>query len=369
MDGPLPGLSSEEQRVFALGDAAFERAFSPSEGLGPIFNQSSCAGCHPGDGRGRPDNILVRIGVVPELDRAVGGPQIQDRAIPGAVAEIVPPGVLSSRRLPPPVFGVGLIEAIPVETILAIADPGDEDGDGISGRPNWVEPPDWVPASEVGGGPGPSLGRFSRKAQVSSLLQQVVEAYHQDIGITTDFLPVENANPQVGLSTRAADRVADPELPATEVEAVLEYLRLLAPPAPAPMTVERQEGRTLFESVGCAGCHIPSLRTGPHRKPQLANTTAQLYSDLLLHDMGDELADLRPDASAGGREWRTAPLWGLRVMRRFLGGDAFLLHDGRARSVGEAILMHGGEASSAKETYESLPLDDRAALVHFVETL
>ena len=242
MDGPLPGLSDEESRVFALGDAAFERSFSPAEGLGPIFNNTACAACHPGDGRGAPENILVRIGVAPDLDRSVGGPQIQDQAIQGAVAEVIPPGVLLSHRLPPPVFGVELIEAIRQETILALADPDDADQDGISGRPNWVEAADWVPASEIGGGPGPRLGRFSRKAQVSSLLQQVVEAYHQDMGITTDFLPVENSNPQAGLNTRAADRAADPEVPVTEVEAVLEYVRMLAPPAPGAMTPGREQG-------------------------------------------------------------------------------------------------------------------------------
>jgi len=369
MDGPLPGLSNEERRVFALGDAAFERSFSPAEGLGPIFNNTSCAGCHPGDGRGSIDNILVRIGAPPDLDRGLGGPQIQDRAIAGAVAEVVPSGVPVSLRLPPPVFGVGLIEAIAPESILSLADPEDLDGDGISGRPNWVEPPGWVPSSEPGAGPGPRLGRFSRKAQVSSLLQQVVEAYHQDMGITTDFLPVENANPQTGVSTRAVDRVPDPEVAVTEVEAVLEYIRLLAPPSPGVVTQEVERGRELFGSIGCAGCHVPSLPTGPHRLLPLANTTVPLYSDLLLHDMGEDLADSRPDGSASGREWRTAPLWGLRVMRDFLGGDAFLLHDGRARSVGEAIVLHGGEARSAREAYSGLPSVDQAALVRFVESL
>ena len=149
MDGPLTGLSAEELRVFAQGDAAFERPFSPADGLGPIFNNSACGGCHSGDGRGRPDNILIRIGVAPNFARQLGGPQIQDRAIPGAIAESAPDGIPSSRRLPPPVFGVGLIEAIQEETILLRADPDDEDRDGISGRPNFVRPPDFVPTSEA----------------------------------------------------------------------------------------------------------------------------------------------------------------------------------------------------------------------------
>ena len=299
MDGPLTGLSAEELRVFALGDAAFERPFSPADGLGPIFNNNACGGCHSGDGRGRPDNILIRIGVAPNFARQLGGPQIQDRAIPGAIAESAPAGIPSSRRLPPPVFGVGLIEAIQEETILLRADPDDEDRDGISGRPNFVRPPDFVPTSEPGGPPGIRVGRFSRKAQISSLLQQVVEAYHQDMGITTDFLPVENANLQGGPSTPAADRVADPEIPTSEVEAVLEYIRMLAPPASGAMTPERENGRELFGSIGCADCHVPALPTGPHRISVLDNTTALLYSDLLLHDMGDGLENRRPKGLVG----------------------------------------------------------------------
>ena len=188
------------------------------------------------------------------------------------------------------------------------------------------------------------------------------------MGITTDFLPVENANLQGGPSTPAADRVADPEIPTSEVEAVLEYIRMLAPPAPGAMTPERENGRELFGSIGCADCHVPALPTGPHRISVLDNTTALLYSDLLLHDMGDGLADGRPDGEAGSREWRTAPLWGLRVMRDFLGGDSFLLHDGRARSVEDAILLHEGEAQEAQEAYRSLGPDGRAALLDFVES-
>jgi CxxC motif-containing protein (DUF1111 family) len=201
---------------------------------------------------------------------------------------------------------------------------------------------------------------------VTSLLQQVVEAYHQDIGITTDFLPVENANPLAPAS--GADRAADPELPEAEVRAVVEYLRMLAPPAPGPMTDRRTQGESIFGGIGCAGCHVPVLETGPHRIAALAYREAPLYSDLLLHDMGDELADLRPDGDADGHEWRTAPLWGLRVMRDFLAGDAFLLHDGRARSVEEAIGFHGGEAAGSRAAFDALSADERAALLDFVES-
>lgn len=368
LDGPLDGLTEEELATFVAGDEQFGRAFTRGSGLGPIFNDRACASCHSGDGRGRPENALVRIsrGSDPALD--VGGPQIQDRAIPGAVPERVPPGVDVSVRLPPPVFGVGLIEAIPAEDILENSDPADEDGDGISGRPNFVTSPDFVPASEPGGGAGPHLGRFGRKAQVAALLQQVVEAYHQDIGITTDFLPMENPNPQAGQGAEGADAVADPELPAAIVAQNLAYIRMLAPPSPGEMTEQRRRGAEVFSSVGCASCHVPEFTTGRSPVRSIEGRPVPLYSDLLLHDMGPGLADGRPDGEATGREWRTAPLWGLRVMRDFLDGDAFLLHDGRARSVEEAILLHGGEAQAVLDAFAELSDADRAALLDFVRS-
>ncbi len=365
-DAPLDGLSSAELAAFADGDAQFGRPFSVIDGLGPIFNNVSCASCHSGDGRGRPENALTRFSRGLDLATDVGGPQLQDKAIPGAQAETVPPGVDRSRRLPPPVFGVGLIEAIPEADILARADAGDADGDGVSGRPNFVMPPEFMAAHLPTG--VPALGRFSRKAQVSSILEQTVAAYHQDIGITTDFLSVENSNPLASVATEAADRVADPELSAAAVRSVVAYLRMLAPPAPGAMTPSRVRGRDVFGAIACASCHVPAFRTGPAAIPALANREVALYSDLLLHDMGDGLADNRPDGQADGREWRTTPLWGLRVMREFLNGQAFLLHDGRARSVADAIAAHGGEAAAARDAYLALPEADRAALLDFVES-
>ncbi len=367
-DGPLDGLTPEELAGFIAGDEQFGQPFTPSTGLGPVFNNVSCAACHSGDGRGRPANALTRIsrGLDPAHD--VGGPQIQDRAIPGAVPERVPPGVDVSVRLPPPVFGVGLIEAIPVADILANADEFDGDGDGISGRPNVVTPAEFVPTSEPGGGPGMQLGRFSRKAQVSTLLQQVVEAYHQDIGITTDFAPVENVNRQASQGADAADKVPDPELPAARVAQVLAYIRMLAPPAPGNETAQRNRGSDVFSSIGCVSCHVRQFTAGPSPIPSIEGRSVVLYSDLLLHDMGVGLADNRPDGAANGREWRTAPLWGLRVMRDFLNGDAFLLHDGRASTVEEAILLHGGEAQAARDAFDALSSEDRAALLDFVES-
>ena len=369
LDAPVEGLTAGERAAFVRGDAEFGRRFSPASGLGPVFNNVSCASCHSGDGRGRLDNSLSRIGSVADgFLSSLGGPQIQDKAIPGAEAEPVPSGVAVSLRLPPPVFGVGLIEAIPEATIVALADPDDANGDGISGRPNWVYADAYVPDAEPGGGTGLKLGRFGRKAQTSSLLEQTVEAYHQDIGITSEFRPTENRNPMSGLPVDALDAAPDPEVPTSTVQAVVHYLRALAPPAPGAPTAARAEGEALFASVGCALCHTPTLTTGAHKLSALAHKSVPLYSDLLLHDMGDALADNRPDGSATGREWRTTPLWGLRLMRQFLNGQAFLMHDGRARSVEEAILLHGGEALASRTAFAALSAGQRAAMLDFVES-
>ena len=367
-DAPLPGLSADERAAFARGDAEFGRAFFPGDGLGPLFNNVSCASCHSGDGRGHPRTALVRFGTPPDYAASLGGPQLQNRAVGGAAAEELPPGVPHSLRLPPPVFGAGLIETVPDEAILARADPEDLDGDGISGRAHLVHPPAWVPAGEPGAGPGPVVGRFSRKAQVAGLFQQVVEAYHQDMGITSEFLPMENVNPQALAASRAADRVPDPEVSAAEVHAVVDYVRMLAPPRPGPETAEVARGRALFAEVGCAGCHTPVLRTGDHRIRALAFRDLEIYSNLILHDLGEELSDGRPDGDAAPREWRTPPLWGLRVMRDFLDGEAYLMHNGWARSVHHAVVLHGREAARARAAYERLAPVDRAALLAFVES-
>ena len=366
-DEPIAGLSNGELGSFQTGHTQFRKAFSIDEGLGPIFNNVSCASCHSGDGRGTPGNILVRFSRGTDLDLAEGGPQIQDKAIPGATAEQLPAGVDVSHRLPPPVFGVGLIEAIPESTILSHEDPNDADGDGISGRANWVTPAAYVPGTELGGGPGPRVGRFGRKASVSSLLQQTVEAYHQDMGITSEYRPSENVNP-LAPAPAGVDRAPDPEVGSDKIDALMQYMRMLAPPDPGEWTDQRRRGEALFQSAHCATCHVPTMRTGAHDIEALAYKDVTLYSDLLLHDMGDGLADNRPDGSADGHEWRTAPLWGLRIAKEFLNGTLLLMHDGRAHSVDEAIRLHAGEATGAHDAYVAMPLADQQALDNFVES-
>ena len=366
-DAPLdvsPGLLAS----FARGDEQFERIFTISDGLGPLFNQPSCETCHPGDGRGSLASSLTRFSIGGDLVPELGGPQRQNRAIPGVEPETIPAGAETSDRTAPAVFGMGLIEGIPVATLEALEDPSDADGDGISGRINFVEAADFVPQGTVGAGPGLAVGRFGRKANISSLREQVANAYQQDMGITTDFRPDEPIHPGSGVSA-IADNVPDPEVPAFEVVDVVIYVRLLAPPARGPSTAESESGGVTFEQIGCAGCHVPFLTTGPNAIPALDRQEARMYSDLLLHDMGPGLADGRGDGTANGFEWRTAPLWGLRLVGDPLGGEAIYLHDGRATTVDEAIRLHGGEAAAAQDRYVGLSEGERDNLLAYLNTL
>ncbi|HLF19281.1 MAG TPA: di-heme oxidoredictase family protein, partial [Bacteroidota bacterium] len=216
-------------------------------------------------------------------------------------------------------------------------------------------------------GSGPHLGRFGRKAGVAFLLQQVVTAYQQDIGITTDYLPVEAGHPQAGSSVR--DDAADPELPASVVNDVVLYLRTLAPPKRGTITPEVQQGEQLFSQIGCASCHIPQMTTGVNPVKPLSNVQVYLYSDLLLHDMGAELADDFYEGSSTGTEWRTTPLWGLRLVGKFTGGMPFYLHDGRTSDLVEVIRLHGGEADQVRTRFFQLTGSQQSALIKFLESL
>jgi CxxC motif-containing protein (DUF1111 family) len=367
LDGTLD-VSPSLNASFARGDEQFERVFTIADGLGPIFNQPSCETCHPGDGRGSPSTTLTRFSVDGDPVPRLGGGQLQDKAIPGVSPEVLPPGVQTSVRMPPPVFGMGLLEGIPVETLIALSDPEDSDGDNISGRINWVQAADFVPRGVIGGGNGQSVGRFGRKANVSSLLEQVVSAYREDMGITTDFAPEEVLHPQAGDMT-IGDAVPDPEVPASEVNDVIMYVRLLAPPNRGASTEAVRRGDALFAEIGCAACHVPTLSTGSHPIAALDRVDVNLYSDLLLHDMGFELADGRSDGTANGFEWRTPPLWGLRLAADALGGTAFFLHDGRTSDLAEAIRLHGGEAEGVRNRFLGLSEAQRQDLIAFLMSL
>ena len=411
-ENPLPGLDSGQLSRFLDGDADFEAIFvsAPAEvngGLGPVFNQTSCAGCHGRDGRGRSGfgatspfigSSLMRVSLPGAGSEHPGAPapvpgfgvQIGDRAIFGVTPEarvevsyfeeqgrfddggtytlrhptyhIIDPytewpaGVLTSARMAPPVFGRGLLAAVEEAEILALADPGDADGDGVSGRPNHV--------FDVAAG-RTVLGRFGWKANNPTLLQQVAAAYSQDMGITTPYFPRESAAGQ----PQADGLTDDPELPREILDDVVFYIATLAVPARRGLDdPEALRGEELFETAGCATCHVPTLRTGPDEVADLSNQVIHPYTDLLLHDMGDELADDRPDYEADGREWRTPPLWGIGLTATVNGVPAYL-HDGRASTLMEAIMFHGGEGEKSREAVRRMSAAERKALIAFLNSL
>lgn len=384
-DVPYPGLTKAQMRLFAEGDAHFEHRFSVSEGLGPIFNARSCDSCHPGEGPGHPEFSFLRFGRYdasgafdPMLD--AGGPQLQDRAIPGYEPEVLPPGdaIVSTRMLAPSVTGLGLLEAVDDATLIALADPDDEDGDGISGRINWIPADERLDAiaalAERAGGAriqnhdGYYIGRFGLKAAAISLLHQTVQAYHQDMGITSDFAMHDPINYQVGDST--GDRVPDPELPSSTLTAVTHYLRALRPPQRRNLdNPEVARGEAIFAQINCTACHLPTLKTGPSTIAALSEVEFHAYTDLLMHDMGPELDDGYTEGTATSREWRTAPLWGHGIARDFQGGRAYYLHDGRAGSVDEAVEFHGGEAAASREKFRALSEKQKRQIRAFVESL
>ncbi len=372
-DGPIDGLTNEQRAIFVRGDEAFGEVFTFRTGLGPLFNQASCERCHVGDGRGHPTTNLKRFGFnrgdgTFDVMVEYGGPQLQERSMPGYPAEEIPAGANAiSVRGGPLVVGLGLIEAIPDQAILNHADPTDANGDGISGRPNLVAAPEFL-ALEPGPYNGNYLGRFGRKAGALNLLQQVANAYHQDMGITSDFLPVENHNPLAGGT--GGDPVPDPEVPAAIVHDVVFYLKTLRPPTRRNATDPTVLlGSQVFESIGCAKCHVPTMTTGPHPIQALANKEVHLYSDLLLHDMGPDLADNFIEGDASGSEWRTTPLWGLGIVENVLGGTASYLHDGRTSDLRTVIDLHKGEADSSRVSFQQLPTAEQDALLVFLKSL
>lgn len=374
-DVPMDGLTGAQLRFFFDGDQAFGTTFDVETGLGPIFNQTACSNCHPGEDRGHPSTNLIRFGRIGEdgsFDYMVefGGAQLQDRSIPGYPAETLPAEATGiSERSGPIVVGLGLIEAIPDETILANEDPNDADGDGISGRANFVGRPDYLelgPEKVLRG--GKYLGRFGRKATTISLLHQTVSAYKNDMGISTDFDPVDLFNPLVG--SQIGDNVTDPELSGETVQNVVIYLKTLRPPLRRnendPIVVQGEE---IFKQIGCANCHIQEMETGPSGIAPLAFQKVALYSDMLLHDMGPALADNFPEEQATGTEWRTTPLWGLGIVENLLGGRPFYLHDGRTSSLTEVINLHLGESEGARNRFVALSQSEQDALIAFLKSL
>lgn len=365
LDGPLEGLTTEQKKMFLKGDIAFnDEVFTKETGLGPIFVATSCGTCHAGDGKGHPFSSLIRFGqsdTIGNLFMHLGGPQLQHRGIPGFQPETIPAGASFSSFTPPANTGLGFLDVVSDATLLGFADENDADGDGISGRPNWINVPQYCifrPGTVVRN--GKYIGRFGKKAAVYDLLQQTVNAYNQDMGINSTY---EHYNTYNGQD-------ADPEVTNQTVQDVVFYLQTLKAPVQRNQNdADVQAGKQIFMITNCGKCHVPQLQTGPSPIAALSNKTFFPYSDFLLHDMGPGLNDGYTEGTALPSEWRTPPLWGLGLSKNSQGGRYFLLHDGRARSIEQAILIHGGEAQQSKLGFQNLSASDKAKIIKFLESL
>jgi CxxC motif-containing protein (DUF1111 family) len=387
LDGAIDGLSSPQLATHAKGDALFSQVFSPADGLGPLFNSNSCESCHAGEGKGHPAFNLTRFGRMGadgrfDFLRAEGGPQLKNRAILNYIANVVPNGVTGVARFnPPAVTGLGLLEAVDDTTLLALAAAQAARTDGINGRVQLLDSADFLApvvsmgrlmqSSEPGRGStveGKYIGRFGRKASSVNLLHQIVTAFHEDVGLTTYLLPEEAYNPLVG--PPAGLTGPEPNVTEDQVASVLFYLRTLRPPPRRGLSdPEVQAGETLFRDLKCAVCHQPTLVTGASFVPPLNRVEFHPFTDLLLHDMGPELDDGYTEGRATTSEWRTTPLWGLGLADRAQGGNAYYLHDGRARTLRDAIHFHGGEATASRAGFEALPKDQQDRLLKYLNSL
>ncbi len=414
---PMSGTRGEERRQFTLGNSFFNTVWvaSPAsttarDGLGPIYNAVSCSSCHFKDGRGRglPEeegkvdvSLLFRLRVKSFGQSVIPHPsygeQFQPQGIPGVpgegevqvkyekiklqyedglFAEILRPiydfvklnfgpmgeDTIKSPRVAPQMIGLGLIEAIDEKDILKNEDPYDLDGDGISGRANFVH-------SAVDG--QIKLGRFGWKAGKPSLLEQNAAAFNGDIGITSYLFPSEECT---SVQPDCLKNKTEDDVPRDRLQNVTTYTQLLAVPSRRDFQKkEVQNGKETFKTIGCTSCHTPSYTTGVNADLDInKNQTIYPYTDLLLHDMGDDLADDKEEyfneELASTREWRTPPLWGLGLTQT-VNGHTRYLHDGRARNLEEAILWHGGEGKKSKEAFMKLSKEEREELIEFLKSL
>ena len=365
LDGAVEGLSYAESRQFLAGDVAFnDEIFTSKTGLGSIFVATSCGSCHAGDGKGTPFTTLTRFGQIDSTGNQflhLGGPQLQNRALPGFMPEQVPAGATFSKFTPPANTGLGFIELVSDADILAMADPTDANNDGISGVPNYEYLPSFVqPFQNAIPRNGKYIHRFGKKASAYNLLHQTVNAYNQDIGITSTFNPKD---------VYSGNNI-DPEVSDLTVHNVVFYLQTLKAPIQRTQNdAEVLQGKNLFTQIKCGSCHKPQLQTAFSNVSALSNKTFFPFTDLLLHDMGNSLDDGYTEGSAKTFEWRTPPLWGLGLSPNSQGGQYFLMHDGRAKSIEEAIQMHGGEALQSKNNFTQLSPSERNALIKFLKSL
>lgn len=410
-----PNLTGNKDLFFVTGNAFFKRNWvtPPAstvdlDGLGPLFNARSCSSCHLLDGRGSPPqsideepvDLLFRLsrpseeGNGTQKDENYGGQfnhmsvlgvepegnvRVRYEEIPGKYPDGTeyslrkpiydfdnlaygdfPDDIMISPRIAQHLVGLGLLEAIPEDRLEELADSADTDQDGISGRINYVY--DHINEKM-------SVGRFGWKANEPSVRQQTAVALREDIGITSKHFPEE---PCAANQTACKEFPSggNPELTQDIFDRLTLYTETIAVPARRNWDQEEVlKGKKAFLEIGCASCHVPKHKTGIHPDhPELSNQTIFPYTDLLLHDMGPELADGRPDWKASGTEWRTPPLWGIGLIET-VSGHTFFLHDGRARDLEEAILWHGGEAEQAKSKFKALPKSEREHLIKFLNSL
>lgn len=424
---PSGNMPFERQLNFRVGNGIFKKLWvsapsstASSDGLGPLFNARSCQRCHLKDGRGHPpaageraESMFLRLSIPPRgadgqkttrrtavVPEPTYGTQLQNFSVRGVPAEgdmtisyrEIPvamaggetaylraptyevsglpygplhPQTVLSPRVAPPVIGMGLLEAVPAADILSHADPDDADGDGISGRPNRV----WSDERQE-----MMLGRFGWKAAQPTVAQQTAGAFLGDVGISTPLYP--NPAGDCTAAQRACRTAPHGSLPngaeasARMFRLVVFYTRNLGVPARRDVDDPQVlEGKRLFYESNCIGCHRPKFVT---RRDSIGEEQSfQLiwpYTDLLLHDMGEGLADRSPEWDATGREWRTPPLWGIGLTQA-VNGHTLFLHDGRARNLLEAVLWHGGEAQAAKERVVEMTKEERAALLAFLNSL
>ncbi len=421
---PIKGLSYKQHQKFMRGRQHFNQRWvvfpglGGDWGLGPTFITDRCSGCHIGGGRGTTPKssdeqlmaVLVRLSI-PGVDENGGpkphpnyGDQIQNQGLMGQnkdstflgervrqEADVyvdweevaasfadgekivlrkpklrienlnfgpLGPEVMYSLRFAQPVFGLGLLEAIPESDILALAER--QKAEGFNGRPNYV----WDGLNKK-----VSLGRFGWKANQPTIKQQIAAAFHGDIGVTSSLIEHENC-PPIQKDCALQPPGNNPELIDINWDELVFWTQALAVPARRNVNdADFKRGERLFTEAKCAVCHVPELKAQKiEALPQTEGQLIRAYTDMLLHDMGEDLADNRPEFKAGGRDWRTQPLWGIGLSEK-VSGPLALLHDGRARTVSEAIMWHGGEAQVSRDAFRDMSKVDRDALVKFVESI
>lgn len=358
----LPGLPTAEAKLFKSGREHFLQVQDTFHGLGPAYNGTSCAGCHNQPTIGGIGNVAVlRAGVVQDghYESPSGGDLVHLFSIGDHACQPHIPASANNlaRRIPTPLYGAGLIEAIPDSVIRTWEDPNDQNGDGIRGRAAMV----MDPATHA-----LRVGRFGWKAQQATLLAFSAEAFRNEMGITNDLFPNEVGTGLSAEQLAACDTVADPEdKPNPEshlrgIDQFTNFMRFLAPVTALPQTADAHRGSEIFSSIGCAACHVPTLLTGPSDIPALDHKQVNAYSDFLLHDVGT--GDGVEQGAAKGNEFRTSPLWGLRFRKQ-------LMHDGSALSPAEAIRQHHNEGDRSRQGFERMDSSEKQALLDFLSSL